>query len=215
VDLASSHHTVSSAGAWWNAIVFTFQSRIGTQLIYRRKHVVLTLANKEGGAHVDKDIHPDYARLLTDSPLSFTFAGTEVETPDLARLNTRRFALFLFPGSYSENQFANYLPTFRAIRYLYSLALLHDAPLAKATSGKTRNDRWSCRPSRTKRIITWRLSMPAEVSCEGNAREAGETRPIASKPASQNTKLLKFDPSKIIGKPKGCLRYAASDASEF
>ena len=102
MDLASSHHTVSSAGAWWNAIVFTFQSRIGTQLIYRRKHVVLTLANKEGGAHVDKDIHPDYARLLTDSPLSFTFAGTEVETPDLARLNTRRFALFLFPGSYSE-----------------------------------------------------------------------------------------------------------------
>jgi hypothetical protein len=119
---------------------------------------------------------------------------------------TRRFALFLFPGSYSENQFANYLPTFRAIRYLYSLALLHDAPLAKATSSKTRNGRWPCRPSRTKRVTTCRLSMPAEVSCEGNAREAGKTRPIASKPASQNTKLLKFDPSKIIGKPKGCLR---------
>jgi len=57
--------------------------------------------------------------------------------------------------------------------------------------------------------------MPAEVSCEGNAREAGKTRPIASKSASQNTKLLEFDPSKIIGKPKGCLRYAASGLSEF
>ncbi len=93
VDLASSHHTVSSVGAWWNATVFTFQSRLGTQLIYRRKHVVLVLANKEGGAHVDKDIDPDYARLLTDSPLSFTFAGIEVETPDLARFLVAQFGV--------------------------------------------------------------------------------------------------------------------------
>src|SRR5882762_6612615 len=33
VDLASSHHTVSSVGGWWNATVFTFQSRLGTPLI--------------------------------------------------------------------------------------------------------------------------------------------------------------------------------------
>jgi hypothetical protein len=37
VDLGSSHHTVSSVGAWWNRTVFTFQSRVGTQLVYRRK----------------------------------------------------------------------------------------------------------------------------------------------------------------------------------
>ncbi len=81
----ASHHTLSSVGAWWNRTVFTFQSRIGTQLIYRRKQVVLILSNKEGGAHVDQDEDPDYARLLTDLPLSFADYGLQVETPDLAR----------------------------------------------------------------------------------------------------------------------------------
>lgn len=88
VDLGSTHHTLSSVGAWWNRTAFTFQSRIGTQLIYRRKQVVLILANKEGGSHVDVDEDPDYARLLTDLPLSFADYGLEVETPDLARFLT-------------------------------------------------------------------------------------------------------------------------------
>jgi hypothetical protein len=85
VDLGSSHHRLSSVGAWWNRTAFTFQSLVGTQLVYRRKQVVLILANKEGGAHVDKNEDPDYARLLTDLPLSFADYGIPVETPDLAR----------------------------------------------------------------------------------------------------------------------------------
>lgn len=47
--------------------------------------MVLILSNKEGGAHVDQDEDPDYARLLTDLPLSFADYGLQVETPDLAR----------------------------------------------------------------------------------------------------------------------------------
>ena len=58
VDLGSSHHTLSSVGAWWNRTVFTFRSRIGIQLIYKSKQVVLILSNKEGGAHVDQDEDP-------------------------------------------------------------------------------------------------------------------------------------------------------------
>lgn len=88
VDLGSAHHTLSSVGAWWNRTVFAFQSRLGTQLTYRRKHVVLILANKEGGAHVDQNQDPDYERLLTDLPLSFADYGIPVETPDLARFVT-------------------------------------------------------------------------------------------------------------------------------
>lgn len=79
---------MSSLGAWWNRTVFTFQSRVGTQLTYRRKQVVLILANKEGGAHVDPNEDPDYGRLLTDLPLSFADYGVAVETPDLARFLT-------------------------------------------------------------------------------------------------------------------------------
>ncbi|SRR5260370_5136300 len=88
VDLGSTHHTLSSVGAWWNRTVFTFQSRVGTQLIYTRKQVVLILSDKEGGAHVDPTEDPNYARLLTDLPLSFADYGLEVETPDLARFLT-------------------------------------------------------------------------------------------------------------------------------
>jgi hypothetical protein len=61
---------------------------LGTPLVYRRKQVVLILANKEGGAHVDQHEDPDYVRLLTDLPLSFADYGVPVETPDLARFLT-------------------------------------------------------------------------------------------------------------------------------
>lgn len=75
-------------GAWWNRIAFTFPWRIGTQLPYRRKQIVLILADKEGGAHLEENEDPDYAWLLTSLPLSFAVSGLQVETPDLARFLT-------------------------------------------------------------------------------------------------------------------------------
>lgn len=88
VDLGSSHYSLSSLGVWWNRTVFTLPSQFGTQLVYRRKQVILILANKEGGAHVDENEDPDYRRLMTDLPLSFTVSGVRLETPDLARFLT-------------------------------------------------------------------------------------------------------------------------------
>lgn len=88
VDLESTHRSFSTVGAWWNRVVFTFPSRLGTQVVNRRRHVVLILADREGGAHVDPDLDPNYARLLTDLPLSFAEYGVPVETPDLARFLT-------------------------------------------------------------------------------------------------------------------------------
>jgi len=88
VDLGSAHYKSNMVGAWWNRTVFTFRSRLGIQLVYKRKQVVLILANREGGAHVDEHQDPDYLRLLTDLPLSFTFSGLRIETPDLARFLT-------------------------------------------------------------------------------------------------------------------------------
>jgi hypothetical protein len=88
VDLGSSHHTMSSIGPWWNRTVFKFRSQLGRELIYTRKKVVLILANTEGGAHVDPNEDPDYARLLTDQPLTFTIEGVDIKSPDLARFLT-------------------------------------------------------------------------------------------------------------------------------
>jgi hypothetical protein len=88
VDLSSSHYTLSSIGAWWNRPVFKFPSRLGTQVVYKRKQVILILANREGGAHLDENEDPNYSRLLADLPVSFGFSGCRVETPDLARFLT-------------------------------------------------------------------------------------------------------------------------------
>lgn len=85
VDLDSSHYALTTIGSWWNAPVFVFSSRLGTHLTYTRKQVVLILAHKEGGAHVDPNEDPDYVRLLTDLPLSFAEYGFPTETPDLAK----------------------------------------------------------------------------------------------------------------------------------
>jgi hypothetical protein len=87
VDLGSSHYSPCSIGAWWNRIVFSFP-RFGKQLIHRRKDIILILANKEGGAHVDEDLDRDYERLMNDSPLSFGVSGVRLDTPDLARFLT-------------------------------------------------------------------------------------------------------------------------------
>src|SRR5262249_27555230 len=87
VDLGSSFYSLSSVGAWWNRTVFTF-SKFGTQLTYWRKQVVLILANKEGGVHVDENEDLDYRRLMTDPPLFFPVSGVQLETFDLARFLT-------------------------------------------------------------------------------------------------------------------------------
>lgn len=88
VDLGSTHYAVGTIGSWWRSIVFRFNSPLGKHLTYTRKEVVLMLANREGGAHVDQNENPDYVRLLNDLPLGFAAGGVRIETPDLARFLT-------------------------------------------------------------------------------------------------------------------------------
>jgi hypothetical protein len=93
VDLGSSHYSVSTIGTWWRRIVFKFNSAVGPQVNYRRNEVVLMLANREGGAHVDPNENPDYVRLLKDLPLGFAANGIRIQTPDLARFVTAQAGL--------------------------------------------------------------------------------------------------------------------------
>lgn len=88
VDLGSTFYKLSSIGAWWRQTVFAFPSRFGIRTAYTRNQVILILANKEGGAHVDPEADPDYVRLLADQPLTFDLEGIPLETPDLARFLT-------------------------------------------------------------------------------------------------------------------------------
>jgi hypothetical protein len=88
VDLGSTFYALSSIGAWWGRPVFAFPSRFGTRVVCTRKQVILILANREGGAHVDPEEDPGYVRLLTDQPLTFHCDEVPIETPDLARFLT-------------------------------------------------------------------------------------------------------------------------------
>lgn len=52
---------------WWNGIVFVDKNRNE----FSRKDIVLTLANKEGGAHVDPELDSKYADLRKNNSLGW------------------------------------------------------------------------------------------------------------------------------------------------
>lgn len=62
--------------AWWNETV----TKIGS-VEYSRKDFVLTVANKEGGAHVNPKLDRRWAELTRDNALAFMYA----EEPDIEK----------------------------------------------------------------------------------------------------------------------------------
>ena len=63
---------------WWNGIVFVDKERNK----FSRKDIVLSLANKEGGAHVDKALDEAYANLRKNNSLGwYKVDPTGKETP--------------------------------------------------------------------------------------------------------------------------------------
>jgi hypothetical protein len=68
----------TSFDSWWNGIVFVDKNRNE----FSRKDIVLSLANKEGGAHVDKKLDQKYADLRKNNTLSwFDVAVDGKQTP--------------------------------------------------------------------------------------------------------------------------------------
>jgi hypothetical protein len=74
----------SKIGLWWTRVSLVVP---GFNLAFSRKEITLTLANKEGGAHVDPKLPPKYTQLLASKPIRFVVDGNEVrtDTMNLAR----------------------------------------------------------------------------------------------------------------------------------
>lgn len=53
--------------------------------MFTRKQLILTLANKEGGAHVDTKLPANYEKFVLDSPFKIKTAGVDTDTIHLAR----------------------------------------------------------------------------------------------------------------------------------
>jgi len=71
-------------GSWWNRELLIFTDK-GQRFVFTRKQLILTLANKEGGAHVDTSLPPGYEKFVTESPLRFVVSDVPSDTVHLAR----------------------------------------------------------------------------------------------------------------------------------
>lgn len=75
---------VVGLGDWWNQELLVFTDA-GQKVVFTRKRLILTLANKEGGAHVDTELPCAYEKFVTESPLKFVVNGVATDTVHLAR----------------------------------------------------------------------------------------------------------------------------------
>ena len=79
----------ASFDAWWNRIIFRFK-KTDFKIELSRKDLVLTVANQDGGTHVDPALDEAYARLSRQNALgwkSFNSKGEQiVRPPELAAI---------------------------------------------------------------------------------------------------------------------------------
>jgi hypothetical protein len=71
-------------GSWWNQTILIF-SESNERIVFTRKSLLLTLANKEGGAHVDTSLPAAYEKFVVGSPLRLIANGIQTDTVNLAR----------------------------------------------------------------------------------------------------------------------------------
>lgn len=71
-------------GLWWDQIILVFND-VGRTVTFTRKQLLITLANKEGGAHVDMQLPRDYEKFVLASPVTLTVNSTVTDTAHLAR----------------------------------------------------------------------------------------------------------------------------------
>jgi hypothetical protein len=70
-------HPPSKFGPWWTLKILRDQDGA----TWSRRSLVLTLANKEGGAHVDPDLTPAYESLAAKNGLDYHFGNGDVLMP--------------------------------------------------------------------------------------------------------------------------------------
>jgi hypothetical protein len=70
---------------WWTRPVLVFTDQNGQQVSFNRKGLLLTLANKEGGAHVDTTVPSAYEKYVIDSAVPFMVNGIMTDSVHLAQ----------------------------------------------------------------------------------------------------------------------------------
>jgi hypothetical protein len=69
---------------WWHRPLLIFRQN-GHQVRFTRRDLLLTLADKEGGAHVDSTVPPDYEKYVVDSAIPFIVNNVMTDSAHLAQ----------------------------------------------------------------------------------------------------------------------------------
>ncbi len=68
-DLSQPTLRMATVGQWWVNRCLLFTDPGGRRIEFRRRDLILTLANKEGGAQVDTTLPADYETYVLNSPV--------------------------------------------------------------------------------------------------------------------------------------------------
>jgi hypothetical protein len=84
IELDGPELQLVTIGAWWNKVTLIFTEANET-ITFTRKQLLLTLANKEGGAHVDTDLPAAYEKFVIEAPIQVNINGAKSDSIHLAR----------------------------------------------------------------------------------------------------------------------------------
>ena len=82
-DLSNTEET--SLGTWWDRACVIATTPEGRTIDFRRRDIILILANKEGGAHVDEKLPADYRRYILGANITTFSSALEIGTVQQAR----------------------------------------------------------------------------------------------------------------------------------
>src|SRR5258705_12588119 len=82
-DLSNTEETL--LGKWWKRPCIIATTSEGRTIHFSRRDIILTLADKEGGTHVDEKLREDYRRYIVNADIT-TFSSTlEIGTVQQSR----------------------------------------------------------------------------------------------------------------------------------
>lgn len=82
-DLSNTKETI--IGKWWTRPCVTATTPEGKTIDFTRREIILTLANKEGGAHVDEVLPEHYRRYIINADIVTFNSRQEIGTVHQAR----------------------------------------------------------------------------------------------------------------------------------
>lgn len=83
-DVKSYSGRLMSLGEWWGSVCLILAEG-GVPRDYERRYLILTMADKEGGAHVDPELPAEYVRLRDEFPLVVGWSKEEAKPLNLIR----------------------------------------------------------------------------------------------------------------------------------